>query len=75
MFHGVVLFLGAFLRDDPPLRDSKILFEILWLALPLLPLVGPGPKISETVDDYRDEGSYNKELYSDLKYYSNGFHW
>ena len=73
MFHGVVLFLGVFLKDDPPLRDSKILFEILW-RVPLLP-VGPGPKISETVDDDRDEEGYNKELYSDLKYHSNGYHW
>lgn len=71
MFHGVVLFLGAFLKDDPPLRDSKILFEVPWLVL--LP-VGPGPKISESVDDDRDEEGYNKELYSDLKYHSNGFH-
>lgn len=76
MFHGVVLFLGVcVLKDGPPLRDSKILFEILWLVLPLLLLVGPGPKISESVDDDRDEGGYNKELYSDLKYHSNGYHW
>lgn len=71
MFHGVVLFLGVFLKDDPPLRDSKILFEILWRVF--LP-VGPGPKISESVDDDRDEEGYNKELYSDLKYHSNDFH-
>ena len=72
MFHGVVLFLGVFLKDGPPLRDSKILFEVLWWVF--FP-VGPGPKISESVDDDRDEGGYNKELYSDLKYHSNGFHW
>ena len=47
---------------------------VLRVLLPLLP-VGPGPKISETVDDDRDEGGYNKELYSDLKYHSNDFHW
>lgn len=74
MFHGVVLFLGVCFERWPPLRDSKILFEILWLVLPLLLLVGPGPKISETVDDDRGEEGYNKELYSDLKYHSNGFH-
>ena len=74
MFHGVVLFLGVFLKDDPPLRDSKILFEVPWRVFFLL-LVDPGPKISESVDDDRDEGGYNKELYSDLKYYSNGYHW
>ena len=74
MFHGVVLFLGVFLKDGPPLRDSKILFEILWRVFLSL-LVGPGPKISETVDDDRDEEGYSKELYSDLKYHSNGYHW
>ena len=73
MFHGVVLFLGVLLKDGPPLRDSKILFEVLWWVF-FFP-VGPGPKISEPVDDDRDEGDYNKELYSDLKYHSNGYHW
>lgn len=73
MFHGVVLFLGVFLKDGPPLRDSKILFEVPWRIFFLS--VGPGPKISESVDDDRDEEGYNKELYSDLKYHSNGFHW
>ena len=78
LFHGVVLFLGVFLKDGPPLRDSKILFEILWrvlgVLLSFLP-VGPGPKLSEIVDDDRDEEGDNKKLYSDLKYHSNGFHW
>lgn len=78
LFHGVVLFLGVFLKDGPPLRDSKILIETLWrvlgVLLSLLP-VGPGPKFFEIVDDDRDEEGDNKKLYSDLKYHSNGFHW
>ena len=68
LFHGVVLFLDVFLKDGPPLRF------FLRVLLPLLPL-GPGPKLSEIVDDDRDEEGDNKKLYSDLKYHSNGFHW
>ena len=68
-------FLGVFLKDGSPLRDSKIFFEILWrILLSLLPL-GPGPKFSEIVDDDWDKEGDNKKLYSDLKYHSNGFHW
>lgn len=50
-----------------------ILGFFLRILLPLLPL-GPGPKLSGVVDDYRDEEGNNKELYNDLKYHSNGFH-
>ena len=55
----------------PPLRDFRTPSAGPPLPLPL----GPGPKLSEIVDDDRDEEGDNKELYSDLKYHSNGFHW
>ena len=75
LFHGVVLFLGVFLKDGPPLRESGDYFCGSWGSSSPSSPWAQAPKLSEIVDDDRDEEGDNKELYSDLKYHSNGFHW